>query len=153
VGAGGTAGAARTWRWRLESQLLLDYLGVSERQLVKTVERLTVDGKYELAASLLESSGDRFEHSASVSNAKRLVYLKLMEKRQNADPFKFIIYSAKIGESRRWLRPTEQWGWAWTSQTGNRVEDRFRVYHTGLRASREHEKPLACDSWPRRFPG
>jgi len=80
------------------AELLVDYLGVSERQLVKAVERLTADGKYELAASLLESSGDRFERSASVANAKRLVYLKLMEKHQNTDPFKFIIYSGKIGE-------------------------------------------------------
>src|SRR5262245_6762903 len=81
-----------------QAELLVDYLGVSESQLVKTVERLTADGKYELAASLLESSGDRFARSASVTNAKRLVYLKLMEKHQNTDPFKFIIYSAKIGE-------------------------------------------------------
>jgi len=80
------------------AELLVDYLGVSERQLVKAVERLTADGKYELAASLLESSGDRFERSASVANAKRLVYLKLVEKHQNTDPFKFIIYSGKIGE-------------------------------------------------------
>jgi glyoxylase-like metal-dependent hydrolase (beta-lactamase superfamily II) len=80
------------------AELLVDYLGVSERQLVRTVERLTADGKYELAASLLESPGDRFEGSSSVANAKRLVYLKLMEKHQNTDPFKFIIYSGKIGE-------------------------------------------------------
>ncbi len=80
------------------AELLVDYLGVSERQLAKTVERLTADGKYELAAALLESSGNRFEQSASVANAKRLVYLKLMEKHQNTDPFKFIIYSGKIGE-------------------------------------------------------
>jgi glyoxylase-like metal-dependent hydrolase (beta-lactamase superfamily II) len=80
------------------AELLVDYLGVSERQLVKTVERLTADGKYELAASLLESAGDRFERSNSVTNAKRLVYLKLMEKHQNTDPFKFIIYSGKIRE-------------------------------------------------------
>jgi glyoxylase-like metal-dependent hydrolase (beta-lactamase superfamily II) len=80
------------------AELLVDYLGVSERQLVNTVERLTADGKYELAASLLESAGDRFERSSSVANAKRLVYLKLMEKHQNTDPFKFIIYSGKIRE-------------------------------------------------------
>ena len=55
-------------------------------------------GKYELAASLLESVGSRFEHSTSVANARRLVYLKLMEKHQNTDPFKFIIYSGKISE-------------------------------------------------------
>jgi glyoxylase-like metal-dependent hydrolase (beta-lactamase superfamily II) len=78
--------------------LLIDYLGISENQLVKTVKRLAADGKYELAASLLESAGDRFARSTSVANARRLVYLKLMEKHQNTDPFKFIIYSAKIGE-------------------------------------------------------
>ena len=89
------------------AELLVDYLGVSERQLVKTVERLTADGKYELAASLLESSGDRFERSASVANAKRLVYLKLMEKHQNTDPFKFIIYSGKIGEQTPQMTATK----------------------------------------------
>jgi glyoxylase-like metal-dependent hydrolase (beta-lactamase superfamily II) len=78
--------------------LLVDYLGVTEGQLVKTLEHLTADGKYELAASLLESSGKRFENSRSVANAKRVVYLKLMEKHQNTDPFKFIIYSSRINE-------------------------------------------------------
>jgi hypothetical protein len=77
---------------------LVDYLGISERQLARTVERLTADGNYELAASLLESSGSRFEHSTSVASARRLVYLKLMEKHQNKDPFKFIIYYGKISE-------------------------------------------------------
>jgi len=80
------------------AELLVDYVGLSEKQLTKAVERLAADGKYELAASLLESSGDRFEHSEAVAKAKRLVYLKLMEKYQNTDPFKFILYSAKIGE-------------------------------------------------------
>ena len=80
------------------AELLVDYLGMSETQLTKTVERLVADGKYELAASLLDSSESRFEHSESVAKAKRLVYLKLMEKYQNTDPFKFILYSAKIGE-------------------------------------------------------
>jgi alkyl sulfatase BDS1-like metallo-beta-lactamase superfamily hydrolase len=80
------------------AELLVDYLGISEKQLAKTAERLAADGKYELAASLLESSGGRFDRSESVAHAKRLVYLKLMEKHQNTDPFKFIIYSGKIGE-------------------------------------------------------
>ena len=80
------------------AELLVDYLGLSESQLTKTVGRLAADGKYELAASLLESSEGRFEHSESVARAKRLVYLKLMEKNQNTDPFKYILYSAAIGE-------------------------------------------------------
>ncbi|MBA0083931.1 MAG: hypothetical protein HRJ53_02950 [Acidobacteria bacterium Pan2503] len=40
-------------------------------------------------------TGFEFE---SVAKAKRLIYLKLMEKNQNTDPFKFMLYSAKIGE-------------------------------------------------------
>lgn len=80
------------------AELLVDYLGMSEKQLTKAVERLAADGKYELAASLLESSELRFEHSPSIARAKRLIYLKLMEKNQNTDPFKYMLYSAKIGE-------------------------------------------------------
>ena len=89
------------------AELLVDYLGVSERQLVKTVEDLTADGKYELAASLLESAGHRFEGSSSVANARRLVYFKLMEKHQNTDPFKFIIYSGKIKEQTPQMTATK----------------------------------------------
>jgi alkyl sulfatase BDS1-like metallo-beta-lactamase superfamily hydrolase len=79
-------------------ELLVDYLGLSEKQIVRAVDHLVADGKYELAASLVENSIGRFPHSASLLHAKRLVYLKLMEKNQNTDPFKFIIYSGKIGE-------------------------------------------------------
>jgi hypothetical protein len=59
---------------------------------------MAADGKYELAASLLEASAARFGRTESIAKAERLVYLKLMEKYQNTDPFKYILYSAKIGE-------------------------------------------------------
>jgi len=80
------------------AELLVDYLGLSEKQLVRAVEKMAADGKYELAASLLESSSARFGRTESLAKAERLVYLKLMEKYQNTDPFKYILYSAKIGE-------------------------------------------------------
>jgi glyoxylase-like metal-dependent hydrolase (beta-lactamase superfamily II) len=81
---------------RTESaEALVDYLGVSEKQLVKALQRMIADGKYELAASLLESSSDRFANSESVQKSGRLIYLKLMEQYQNHDPFKFLLYSAK----------------------------------------------------------
>jgi len=65
-------------------------------------------GKYELAASLLESSGGKCDQSPAVASARRLVYLKLMEKHQNTDPFKFIIYSERSrSKHRRWLPPGE----------------------------------------------
>jgi hypothetical protein len=76
----------------------VDYLGVSKRQIVQAAERLAVEGRYELAASVLETAGSRFAADAEIASIRRRVYLKLMEKNQNTDPFKFIIYSAQIGE-------------------------------------------------------
>jgi glyoxylase-like metal-dependent hydrolase (beta-lactamase superfamily II) len=80
------------------AELLVDYLGLSEKQLVTAAEKMAADGKYELAASLLEPSVARFGRTESIAKAERLVYLKLMEKYQNTDPFKYILYSAKIGK-------------------------------------------------------
>jgi glyoxylase-like metal-dependent hydrolase (beta-lactamase superfamily II) len=88
-------------------ELLVDYLGVSESQIVTAVDRLVTDGKFELAASLLEPATLRFPKSESLARAKRLVYLKLMEKNQNTDPFKFIIYSAKIAEKTPQINPSK----------------------------------------------
>jgi glyoxylase-like metal-dependent hydrolase (beta-lactamase superfamily II) len=87
------------------AELLVDYLGLSESQIGNAVDRLVADGKFELAASLLDSSMERFPKSESLARAKRLVYLKLMEKNQNTDPFKFIIYSSKIGEQTPQINP------------------------------------------------
>jgi hypothetical protein len=80
------------------AELLVDYLRLSEAQIVKAAERLSADGKYELGADLIESAEAKFPESDSLKRAKRFAYLKLMEKNQNTDPFKFIIYSAKFGE-------------------------------------------------------
>src|SRR5262249_45605661 len=65
---------------------------------VKAADRLAADGKNAMAADLIESAEARFPGSDSLKRAKRFTYLKLMEKNQNTDPFKFIIYSGKIGE-------------------------------------------------------
>ena len=51
-----------------------------------------------MAAELIESAESKFPGSDSLKRAKRFAYLKLMEKNQNTDPFKFIIYSEKISE-------------------------------------------------------
>jgi glyoxylase-like metal-dependent hydrolase (beta-lactamase superfamily II) len=79
-------------------ELLVNYLGLSEKQLVNGVDQIAADGKYELAASLLGWSKARFGRTDSIAKAEQLVYEKLMEKYQNTDPFKYILYSAKIGE-------------------------------------------------------
>jgi hypothetical protein len=51
-----------------------------------------------MAAELIESAEASFPDGESLKRIKRFVYLKLMERTQNTDPFKFIIYSAKINE-------------------------------------------------------
>jgi glyoxylase-like metal-dependent hydrolase (beta-lactamase superfamily II) len=79
-------------------ELLGNYLGLSEKQIVNAVYQIAAEGKYELAASLLRWSTARFGRTNSIAKAEQLVYEKLMEKYQNTDPFKYILYSAKIGE-------------------------------------------------------
>src|SRR5437016_4971636 len=53
------------------AELLVDYLGLSEKQLVRAVEKMAADGKYELAASLLESSSARFGRTEPIAKAER----------------------------------------------------------------------------------
>ena len=87
------------------AELLVDYLGLSEAQIVKAADRLAADGKYEMAADLIEAAEPKFSESGSLKRAKRFAYLKLMEKNQNTDPFKFIIYSGRIGEQTPQINP------------------------------------------------
>lgn len=90
----GLAHPSRTDR----AELLVDYLGVSEAQIVKAADRLAADGRYAMAAELIDTAEPKFPNSEALKRAKRFAYLKLMEKNQNTDPFKFIIYSGRIGE-------------------------------------------------------
>jgi len=89
------------------AELLVDYLGLTESQIVKAADRLTADGKYEMAADLIESAAEKFPGSEPLKRARRYTYLKLMEKNQNTDPFKFIIYSAQIKQQTPQINPTK----------------------------------------------
>jgi hypothetical protein len=85
----------------------VDYLGVSEAQILKAADRLSTNGKYAMAAELLETAGPKFPNSKGLKTARRFAYLKLMEKNQNTDPFKFIIYSEKAGEQTPQINPED----------------------------------------------
>ncbi len=89
------------------ADLLVEYLGLSESQIVKAADRLAADGKYAIAAELIETAEPKFPNSEPLKRAKRFTYLKLMEKNQNTDPFKFIIYSAKAGEQTPQINPED----------------------------------------------
>jgi glyoxylase-like metal-dependent hydrolase (beta-lactamase superfamily II) len=87
------------------AELLVDYLGLSESQIVKAADRLSTDGRYAMAAELLETAEPKFANSEALKRAKRFAYMKLMEKNQNTDPFKFIICSSKVGEQTPQINP------------------------------------------------
>jgi alkyl sulfatase BDS1-like metallo-beta-lactamase superfamily hydrolase len=53
------------------AELLVDYLGLSEAQIVKAADRLAADGKYAMAADLIESAEAKFPRSDSVKRARR----------------------------------------------------------------------------------
>ena len=89
------------------AELLVDYLGVSESQILKAANRLITDGKYAMAAELIETAEPKFPTSEALKRTKRFAYLKLMEKNQNTDPFKFIIYSVKAGEPTPQINPED----------------------------------------------
>src|SRR5262249_16502946 len=55
-------------------ELMVNYIGLSEKQLVNAVYQLAADGKYELAASLLDWSTARFGRTDSIAKAEHLVY-------------------------------------------------------------------------------
>lgn len=80
-----------------QADLLLHYLGRSESQILDAARQLVADGKYELAARLLDACRERLGQSKEFAATERTVYLKLMEKNQNDDPFKFILYANKAG--------------------------------------------------------
>ena len=97
----GLAHPSRTDR----AELLVDYLGLSEAQIIKAADHLDIDGRYAMAAELIETAEPKFPNSEALKKAKRFAYLKLMEKNQNTDPFKFIIYSTQAGEQTPQINP------------------------------------------------
>jgi len=75
---------------------LVDYLGLSDKQIAAAAERMIHDGKHELAAAVVRWTQARSPDSAPLNAARRLAYLKLMERYQEFNPFKFIVYAGEI---------------------------------------------------------
>jgi glyoxylase-like metal-dependent hydrolase (beta-lactamase superfamily II) len=78
---------------------LIDYLGLSESQVLAAVDRMVADGRHELAASTLRAARARLPPSERLSASRRVVYLKLMEQVQEFSPFKFILYAGQIDQA------------------------------------------------------
>ena len=74
---------------------LVDYLGLSDEQIAKAAQRMIKDGRHELAADLLNGAQARHPDSPALDAARTLAYTKLMEKYQEFNPFKLIVYSSQ----------------------------------------------------------
>ncbi|MBS0182593.1 MAG: MBL fold metallo-hydrolase [Nitrospira sp.] len=77
---------------------LVDYFGLSDSQLAAAAERMSRDGRHELAANYLRWGHARLPDSPRLNESRRLAYLKLMDKYQEFNPFKLIVYAGEINQ-------------------------------------------------------
>jgi len=76
---------------------LADYLGLTADKIASAAQDMIRDGRHELAAELIRWARSRYPASESLAAARRLVHVKLMEKYQEYNPFKVIVYAGEIG--------------------------------------------------------
>src|SRR5262249_22826998 len=79
--------------------ILADYLNLSEGQIVSAAKRMMHGGHHEMAAAVLQWAHARWPDTTQINAARRLAYLKLMEKYQKFNPFKFIVYGGEARQS------------------------------------------------------
>jgi glyoxylase-like metal-dependent hydrolase (beta-lactamase superfamily II) len=84
---------------------LEDYLGLTESRVGTAAQKMIADGRHELAADLVRSWRARHPRDRGLDALNRLVYLKLMEKYQEFNPFKFIVYSGQIDQPTAQMSP------------------------------------------------
>ena len=73
-----------------------DYLAVTEKQLADAIKSMVKSGDHELAGWLSIISLAQFPESEKLKKEKVSSFLKLKEKYQEFNPFKFVIYSEVI---------------------------------------------------------
>jgi glyoxylase-like metal-dependent hydrolase (beta-lactamase superfamily II) len=76
--------------------LLTRYLDLSDEELADAIEKMLSSGDHELAARTVTWALARHPSSEKLQALKQTAFLKLMEKFQEFNPFKFIIYSQSI---------------------------------------------------------
>ncbi len=76
--------------------MFVHYLELSEKQLAAAVDKILKSGDYELAARLVTWSLTQYPASETLAKQKENAFVRLKEKYQAFNPFKFIIYSEVI---------------------------------------------------------
>ena len=86
------------------SSVLTYYLGLSEKQLEKAIKNMVKNGDHELAARTVTAALVQYPESKELARLRENTFLKLREKYQEFNPFKFIIYSEVIGHETPQLK-------------------------------------------------
>jgi glyoxylase-like metal-dependent hydrolase (beta-lactamase superfamily II) len=76
--------------------LLTHYLELSEQDLADAIEKMLANGDHELAARTTTWALTQYPSDRELQALKEHIFLKLKEKNQDFNPFKFIIYSESI---------------------------------------------------------
>jgi glyoxylase-like metal-dependent hydrolase (beta-lactamase superfamily II) len=76
--------------------LLTHYLELSEQDLADAIEKMLANGDHELAARITTWALTQYPSDRELQALKEHIFLKLKEKNQDFNPFKFIIYSESI---------------------------------------------------------
>ncbi len=76
--------------------LLTRYLELSEQELASAIEKMLSSGDHELGARTTTWALTQYPSNKKLQELKKLAFLKLIEKYQEFNPFKFIIYSQAI---------------------------------------------------------
>ena len=76
--------------------LLTRYLELSEQELANAIEKMLSSGDHELAARTTTWALTQYPSNKKLQELKEIAFLKLKEKYQEFNPFKFIIYSQSI---------------------------------------------------------
>ena len=76
--------------------LLTRYLELSEQELASAIEKMLSSGDHELGARTTTWALTQYPSNKKLQELKELAFLKLKEKYQEFNPFKFIIYSQSI---------------------------------------------------------
>ena len=73
------------------------YLGLSEDALAGAIQRMLGNGDHELAAQTASWALPRYQGSQRLAELQRRAFLKLLEKHQSLDAFRFFVYSQAAG--------------------------------------------------------
>jgi len=76
--------------------LLTHYLELSEQDLADAIEKMLANGDHELAARITTWALTQYPSNHELQTLNEHIFLKLKEKNQDFNPFKFIIYSESI---------------------------------------------------------